>query len=202
MNQILILNKEQFKQAYDKGKDFIIQLNSEDDSIEHIPNDEMKKLLNGEGHYNIPKLIRTGQLFIFDNVKYKTVYHASNHDFDFPNYEHIVSNRTNHKNGELGLWCAFSHQWIKGFGENIYELTYKNENIKQISFHDFYKKCNMKNAPDEKEEEDFYLLWREELMKEGFDVLEIVESSGSIDMLIVLNFDAIKSFKKINKKTA
>ena len=50
------------------------------------------------------------------------MYHASAHQFDFPDYDALVANITNHDNGRLGLWVATTADWIKGFGGHVYTM--------------------------------------------------------------------------------
>lgn len=120
------------------------------------------------------------------------VFHASSADFEFPDYEELLKNITNHDNGALGLWCAASDHWIKGFGGNTYEVHYDGAKAFNIPFSEFYKMCH----PDDYEGKEYFVNKRNEYISNGIDVLHIVESSGSIDMLIIMNMDAITSFKK------
>ena len=113
-----------------------------------------------------------------------TVYHASKFLFNKPDIQKIWKNRTNHNNGDLGLWCSTKKDWITTFGNHTYELEISKKS-KFISYSEFYKICC--NTID-------YRAMREELIKE-YDNLCIVEDNGTIEMLIVLNLDSITNFK-------
>ncbi len=125
----------------------------------------------------------------------KTVYHASPYVYDFPVYEKLlkgVSKGGHHKNGQLGLWCAMKNDWIHGFGKNIYEVSYDDSSEKIMCSKAFSKLCNnSKQEPD-------YQEWRKELIDSGYSVLALKELNGSIDMLIILDFNIIKNFCNIS----
>ncbi len=112
------------------------------------------------------------------------VYHASKHKFSFPDYKKLVANRENHGNGNLGLWCSIRTDWIKGFGKYTYKLDVRDAKSKTISVNQL-----MKFAPD-----NDFVKKRDELLEQGYEVLKIMESSGSVDMIVVLDFSAIGLF--------
>lgn len=49
---------------------------------------------------------------------------------------------------------------------------------------------------------EFYAKKRRELLAQGFSYIRLVESGGESDMGVVIDFDAIKSFKPTNVLTA
>ncbi len=112
------------------------------------------------------------------------VYHATNHIFDALDYDSLVKNRTNHKNGALGLWCAFKNDWIKGFGNIIYEIELSgkpyNMPIREL----------MKYANDQLEESDYELI-RNKLLSDGYDYIALIEKDNSCDMIVILNFNIV-----------
>ena len=66
-------------------------------------------------------------------------YHASAHTYDFPSYEELIKNRTNHANGNMGLWFAVKSDWIQGFGNNVYEVEVDESNIVIMPFSECVK---------------------------------------------------------------
>jgi len=50
------------------------------------------------------------------------LFHASPHQFDFPVYDSLASNRASHENGLLGLWVSERSDWIEGVGDHLYEV--------------------------------------------------------------------------------
>ena len=86
-------------------------------------------------------------------------YHASNHTYDFPSYEELVKNRTNHANGNLGLWMSAKKDWIEGFGNNIYELVITEKDIKVLPVSELFnwEKSFKSNNDENKNNFPFYL---------------------------------------------
>lgn len=124
----------------------------------------------------------------------KTVYHASPYKYDFPDYENLLKGLRlgdRHFNGALGLWCAIKNDWIVGFGKNMYKIDFDDSNQKMISAYDFACMCK------KREKESDYVDWRNELISKGYTVLALVEKNDEIEMLIILDFNAIKNFIKI-----
>lgn len=122
------------------------------------------------------------------------VYHASNHVFDKPNYEKLIANRTNHDNGALGLWCANEPDWVERFGKHTYEINFRGV-IRYIGIGAFCKLClrdpRLKEYPTPRE---YYQMLRVGLLSEGVDAIAIIEHTGEVDMLVILNFDIIDEF--------
>lgn len=194
MAKEIVTSIEEFKHLYSLKKDFHILLNPSSDLYEKLSNKKATEWLSRDGTHDIPTLIENARLFV-EAPDVKTVYHASPIEFDFPCYESIIKNRTNHINGHLGLWCAPENKWISGFGHYIYEVKYKSDSILKMSFHDFKNSCDRELN---KEQDDAFQLWRQKLINDGFSVLEIVENNGQMDMLIILDLNAIISFNKYN----
>lgn len=122
----------------------------------------------------------------------QTVYHASPYEYDFPNYEKLLeglSKNGNHENGELGLWCSLQTDWINGFGGNIYKIEYNDSTQLLMDASEFAKRCHKRDVD--------YQEWRRELLSSGYQTLALKEKKGNIDMLIIIDFDAIKTFQKI-----
>lgn len=136
-------------------------------------------------------------------------YHASNHNYEFPTYEDLIKNRTNHANGNLGLWISAKNNWISGFGKNIYEVDVDEADIKVIAFSqvvqwekDFTDKVDGALDYDTKELYAcaYYQTLRLELLKKHqVKVLMFKEANGSIEMGIVMDFSAIKEFKNMTE---
>lgn len=129
-------------------------------------------------------------------------YHASSHNYDFPCYEDLIKNRTNHANGNLGLWFATKSDWIEGFGVNTYEIEIDQSDIVVLPFSEAVKwKNEFKDNLSENSEElecIYYQGLRKELMK-THKVILFKELSGSLDIGILLDFSVIKDFKKVVK---
>lgn len=128
----------------------------------------------------------------------KTVYHASEHLFDRPEYEKLLANRTNHDNGALGFWCALEPSWIGGFGKHLYAVTYAGRAL-TMDITAFHKRCSPHELLNEgADAETYYRCWRDALMADGYDILEIKEHAGHVAMLIILNLEVIQSCAVIN----
>ncbi len=110
----------------------------------------------------------------------KTVYHYSNQKWDRPDIKKIISKRTNHDNGNLGLWCATSNaEWAKGFGRYTYELDIGMNACKDITVDE------LRNiAPDAD-----YLKVRNQLIRDGYKVLRIIEVDDRCEMLVMLDLN-------------
>lgn len=119
-----------------------------------------------------------------------TVFHASNHFFKKPSIESIYKNRKNHTNGLLGLWCASKNDWIDGFGKYIYQVKYDKKNANQITYSDFKTLCE--DLDNKKNIEQSYLDYRDWLLNKEIGIIEIVENSGNIDMVIIVDFNKIE----------
>ena len=129
-------------------------------------------------------------------------YHASAHTYDFPSYEELIKNRTNHANGNMGLWFAVKSDWIQGFGNNVYEVEVDESNIVIMPFSECVKwqkgfKSGLENNSQELESL-YYQDLRKEMMKTHKAIL-FRENSGELAMGIVLDFSVIKDFKKVVK---
>lgn len=121
------------------------------------------------------------------------VYHNSPHLFDFPVYELIVQNRTNHGNGELGLWFATSNSWQEGFGSYCYEVTLKEDTkIIHIDASEFAKMCYDESHPT------YYQEWRLDYMSKGHHVICLKERYDTVDMGIILDFGCIACFERLS----
>lgn len=124
-----------------------------------------------------------------------TAYHASPYVFTFPSYDDLVRNRQNHLNGNLGLWCAFKNNWISGFGQNVYRVVLTDRAVKfdltveQLSQ---YSRTSV-NDPQ------FFSQYRTRKIADGYQYLNIVEHDGSIGMIVVMDFDCIEDFHRINE---
>lgn len=118
------------------------------------------------------------------------LFHATAHDFDFPDYEKIKVNMTGHANGMLGLWVGVANDWIQGFGSNTYRIELKDPKVEDLSLAQL--------SAWSKQDHDFHQARREEYLARGIDYLRLVEQDGRSDMGIVVNFDAIDVFTRLN----
>lgn len=122
-------------------------------------------------------------------MKEINMFHASRHEFDFPDYDMLTANITNHDNGLLGLWVAKNDDWIEGFGGNIYSVKIEGETA-DLSIEELQSWCNKHDN-----EKDFYVQKRNEFLKNGISYIHLIECNGRSDMGIVIDFSAIKEFK-------
>lgn len=128
-----------------------------------------------------------------------TLYHASPHLFRKPTYDALVRNRSNHANGNLGLWFSTSPDWIKGFGIHVYSFQLADDAAQtgiDISIGD------LKQMDTLCFEERDYQEKRIELMSQGHQFIRIIEKNGLFDMGIVLDFDIISDFGLMAAKTS
>lgn len=124
-------------------------------------------------------------------------YHASHHEFDFPDYEKMVCNKTGHDNGLLGLWVSVKSDWIEGFGPKVYEMDIEGTS-KDLSITQLHRW-----AFDHADDPDFYRGLRQQLLAEGVAYLRLVESDGRSEMGVIVDFDVIQDFRRMDepKKT-
>lgn len=123
------------------------------------------------------------------------VYHNSPYMFDFPDYELLVKNRTNHGNGELGLWFSTTNTWQNGFGNYCYEIDIDDEEFVHIDAYDFCKMCQSTEAS---RDPMFFREWRDKWILLDRKIIAIQEYSGNVDMGIILDFNAINKFTLIS----
>lgn len=127
-----------------------------------------------------------------------TCYHASKHIFNAPSYEKCISNRENHSNGNLGLWFSVEASWIQDFGSNIYQFELFDRTGSQGIELPFDKLLEWnKRGFDTNAYQDKRL----ELIAAGFDFIKIIESRGTFDMGIVLNFESIVDYTRVSGKS-
>lgn len=96
-------------------------------------------------------------------------------------------------NGLLGLWGSIKVSWILGFGEYLYSFNFNESESLKIDSKAFQVKCF--SLYEEKD----YIQWRHDLLSEGYTSISIVERSGDIDMIIILDYSIIKDFKRIKR---
>lgn len=125
------------------------------------------------------------------------MFHASKERYEQPCYASCHENRTNHENGNLGLWFSTDASWIKGFGSNTYQFNL--DSVSETRNYDLlFKDLALWNHQGFQAED--YQEKRLELIAKGYDFIRIIESNGRFDMGIVLNFDAILNFSLIAEK--
>lgn len=118
-----------------------------------------------------------------------TMYHASKHRFDFPVYEQLLANQENHANGALGLWVSRKADWIRSFGGHIYEVHFSGR-LYECTV------SQLRSMSEHHSTQPFYIEKRQALLKEGFAYLQLQEHDGRSEMGVVLDFDAIESFRE------
>lgn len=113
--------------------------------------------------------------------------HFSNHQFDFPDYEQLNLNRSNHENGGLGLWCANGDDsWAGGFGSIRYRCVLKESSTIEDLPSALLHKMSMSDV-------DYHAI-RSDFLKRGVDAIRIVERSGRCGMVVIMNFDSISEW--------
>ncbi len=126
------------------------------------------------------------------------LFHASNLDYSFPNYDDLKNNITNHPNGALGLWVATDDSWISSFGGNVYTIEIEDEHttiLPTSELFDWEKKYPHTDESDLSHHINYYSNKRQELLEAGYKCVLFKEYSGSIGMGVVLDFQYIKSFQ-------
>lgn len=112
-------------------------------------------------------------------------YHATNHNLDPLDYNKLLQNINDHKNGALGLWCATKSDWIKPFGKDTYQVIIEGSNY-DMSIDELGEYSRKYESVEE------YTAKRNELLSQGYDIIRIIESHGQCDMFIVLSFEKAK----------
>ena len=118
-------------------------------------------------------------------------YHRSNNDFVFPE-ENILTENTNwHSNGAMGLWCSTFPNMCECFGEYCYEVKVCSD-ARWVgwAYNDFYDTCQGISSRLD------YLTLRENFLRNGIDVIFIVDASENINEVIILNYRII-TFNKV-----
>lgn len=118
------------------------------------------------------------------------LFHASKHEFDFPDYDQITSNMTGHANGMLGLWVAVKNDWIESFGGVLYEVDLKDPVVRDVTIDELSSWSH--------HDEEYHKDLRDKYILDGVDFLRLVETDGRSAMGVVVNFDAIESFSRMN----
>ena len=129
-------------------------------------------------------------------------YHASAHTYDFPSYEELIKNRTNHANGNMGLWFSAKSDWIEGFGDNIYEIEIAETDIKILPFSEAVNWQEGFKGDWKSNREELEVLYYQDLRKEMMKTHKVIlfkETNGETAMGIILDFTAIKDFKILEK---
>lgn len=125
-------------------------------------------------------------------------FHASRHEFDFPDYEKMNANQTGHDNGLLGLWVSVRSDWIESFGGNIYEMEIQGK-VAQLNLRELSSW-----ASEHQNSLDFYRQKRMEFLDKGISYIALIEKDGESEMGIVVDFGSIKNFQRMEnsiKKT-
>lgn len=120
-----------------------------------------------------------------------TRYHGSSHEFSFPNYSEVTKNSSNHDNSVIGLWVGVKQNLATSFGSLCYELEIQGTTA-DITIDELVKWSRTYT------EKSDYVKKRDEFLLLEIDYVNIVESNGISYMGIIINFESIKSFKKIS----
>lgn len=91
-----------------------------------------------------------------------------------------------HSNGSMGLWCSTLPNFCEPFGQNCYEVVFK-DSIKRVGweFGQFFKFCR------DRLDRFAYQDLREYCLGAGIDVIYLVEYRPHINEVIVINYDAV-----------
>ena len=122
-----------------------------------------------------------------------SMFHASKHAYEAPDYDFLAANRENHQNGLLGLWVSAKSDWITGFGEHVYAVEFDGESI-DLTVGELMQ---WSRATDD----DFYVQKRNELLAQGVTYIRLIEQDGRSEMGVVVNFSAIQKFQPITART-
>lgn len=129
------------------------------------------------------------------------MYHASNHEFEFPDYQNLIKNISGHSNGHLGLWVSVEHDWIRGFGPHLYEIEFDGTAI-ELSVSELQNLCTDPNcrpgasSNSEYLARQFFINTRAKWLDEKIDYMRLIEQDGVSAMGVIVNFNCIISFKK------
>lgn len=122
------------------------------------------------------------------------MFHASQFDIQFPNFQKIIQNRTNHANGSLGLWVSRNSEWFTGDRNHLYEVEFTARPV-QVTVSRL-KAWNIE-AGTEARQVAYHLYQREKLMALGYDYIELLELGGRSEMGVIMNLQCITSWRKI-----
>lgn len=121
------------------------------------------------------------------------LFHASKHEFDFPDIGHSAANRENHANGALGLWVATQPDWIGEFGPHLYEVRVTGK-VLDVPI-DQFSRWGGRYGVDARD--DYFAQRRQELLEAGVSYIRVVELDGRSDMGVVVDLAAIEQFKRL-----
>jgi hypothetical protein len=122
-----------------------------------------------------------------------SMFHASKHAYEAPDYDFLAANRENHQNGLLGLWVSAKSDWITGFGEHVYAVEFDGESI-DLTVAELMQWSRQTD-------DDFYVQKRNELLAQGVTYIRLIEQDGRSEMGVVVNFSAIQKFQPITART-
>lgn len=115
--------------------------------------------------------------------------HSSDYLFDWPDYNKQEENRNGHINGRLGLWVTRAdHSSIFNYGRYHYEIEVDMSNSFPLTLTRLYTLNTEKKI----------LAFRLKILSLKYQVANIIEKDGQIVISVVLDYAAIKSFRRID----
>lgn len=125
------------------------------------------------------------------------VWHASRTDIDRPTLAGRVAGPY-HANSGLGLFCGTQpSNYLAGFGSTIFALTLNPES--RVLAMDVPALRHLDQPEEERDRQWFEAEGRR--LAADYDVIALMESSGSIDQVILLTDNAIVSAAKMSAET-
>lgn len=127
------------------------------------------------------------------------LYHKTNAEIEKLDESFLKKETPWHTNGALGLWCStFPEEKCHSFGNFCYKILFNNKVrvCKGWIYDDFYKYCcRDKDGPRTRED---YIKVRKYLLENGIDLIYIIDSSRSINEVIILNYDCVLKVDKVD----
>lgn len=133
------------------------------------------------------------------------LYHVTNSEIENVDESVLEKETGNHPNSALGLWCSTVPKRYASFGKNCYKIILKKDrkiNYKGWDYGEFFNYCCGRCESQDEEERigiktrKNYIELRDYLIKNNIDMIYIFDGNGSINEVIILNYECIESLIK------
>jgi len=123
-------------------------------------------------------------------------WHGTDREFDAFSEEHLGSNPENSANGMLGVWVGMEPEVAGRFGHRLLQVEAAPTKVVRFAVRDL-SRFNREAFRFEAGAEEYWRRLRADLVARGFQMLELVEASGRVDMGVVLDLGCIRSVEEV-----
>lgn len=126
-----------------------------------------------------------------------TGWHGTTKDFDGFSEEAFGSAADRSPNGALGVWAFTGPDHASSFGGRVLELDIAAEKVVRRTVTQMMKDHHAAGS-DREEAVAFFRGQRQEWLRQGFQLLEVVEYDGRVDMIVVLDLACIENVREMS----